>query len=57
MRDVDDTGAAVVTGTGSAFSAGVDLKQIVNGAQSYVQEFLPGDAITGYLGTLKQRSR
>jgi enoyl-CoA hydratase len=41
MRDVDDKDAVVVTGTGSAFSAGVDLQQIVNGGQSYVQEFLP----------------
>ena len=37
-----DPGAAVVlTGHGSAFSAGVDLKRIVDGGQPYVREFLP----------------
>src|ERR1700735_4566733 len=33
--------AVVTTGHGSAFSAGVDLKRIVDGGQSYVREFLP----------------
>ena len=41
MRDMDGNGAVVITGTGSAFSAGVDLQRIVDGGQSYVQEFLP----------------
>ncbi len=34
-------GAVVITGTGSVFSAGVDLQRIVAGGRSYVQEFLP----------------
>jgi enoyl-CoA hydratase len=41
MRDVDENGAVVITGNGTAFSAGVDLQRIVAGGQSYVQEFLP----------------
>jgi enoyl-CoA hydratase len=31
----------VLTGTGRCFSAGVDLKRIVDGGASYVEEFLP----------------
>ena len=41
LRDVDDHAAVVITGTGTAFSAGVDLHRIVAGGPSYVQEFLP----------------
>ena len=41
MRDLDGNGAVVITGTGSAFSAGVDLNQIVAGGEPYIQEFLP----------------
>jgi enoyl-CoA hydratase len=41
MRDVDAERAVVITGTGSAFSAGVDLHRIVDGGPSYVGEFLP----------------
>jgi enoyl-CoA hydratase len=41
MRDLDPASAAVITGHGSAFSAGVDLKRIVDGGQPYVREFLP----------------
>jgi enoyl-CoA hydratase len=41
MQDLDPTAAVVITGHGSAFSAGVDLKRIVDGGQPYVREFLP----------------
>jgi enoyl-CoA hydratase len=41
MRDLDPASAVVITGHGSAFSAGVDLKRIVDGGQPYVREFLP----------------
>lgn len=33
--------AIVITGTGSSFSAGVDLFQVVNGGTGYVERFLP----------------
>jgi enoyl-CoA hydratase len=33
--------AVVLTGTGSAFSAGVDLHQLLNGGADYVRRFLP----------------
>jgi enoyl-CoA hydratase/carnithine racemase len=41
LREVDEHAAVVITGTGSAFSAGVDLHRIVAGGPPYVQEFLP----------------
>jgi enoyl-CoA hydratase len=41
MGDLDPASAVVITGAGSAFSAGVDLKRIVDGGQPYVREFLP----------------
>ena len=41
LREVDGHAAVVITGTGTAFSAGVDLHRIVAGGPSYVQEFLP----------------
>jgi len=34
-------GAVVLTGTGSAFSAGVDLFQVLDGGNAYVRRFLP----------------
>ncbi len=33
--------AIVLTGTGSIFSAGVDLRRILQGGEAYVREFLP----------------
>lgn len=41
MRDLESNEAVVITGAGSAFSAGVDLNRIVAGGKPYVQEFLP----------------
>ncbi len=41
VRDLDGNEAVVITGAGSAFSAGVDLNRIVAGGKPYVQEFLP----------------
>jgi enoyl-CoA hydratase len=41
MRGVDRARAVVITGSGSTFSAGVDLQRIVAGGPSYVEEFLP----------------
>jgi enoyl-CoA hydratase len=41
MRDLNSDAAVVITGAGSAFSAGVDLNRIVAGGKPYVQEFLP----------------
>lgn len=37
----DDVPALVLTGTGSAFSAGVDLRRVLDGGADYVREFLP----------------
>lgn len=37
----DPAKAVVLTGTGSAFSAGVDLRRIVDGGAAYVDEFIP----------------
>ena len=41
-----DTAAVVLTGTGTVFSAGVDLRRLTDGGRDYVQAFLPllGDA-------------
>jgi len=41
MRAVDQARAVVITGSGPAFSAGVDLQRIVDGGPPYVREFLP----------------
>jgi enoyl-CoA hydratase len=42
--------ALVVTGTGSAFSAGVDLFKVLDGGETYLQRFLP--AMEAFLETL-----
>ena len=41
MRDLSSAGAIVLTGTGRAFSAGVDLRRIADGGIPYAEEFLP----------------
>ncbi len=42
-----DTGAAVLTGTGKVFSAGVELRRLLDGGREYVEVFLPllGEAL------------
>src|SRR4051812_22611916 len=40
MRDLSDS-AVVLTGQGSVFSAGVDLRRLLDGGPDYVSEFLP----------------
>jgi enoyl-CoA hydratase len=41
LREVDERAAVVITGTGTAFSAGVDLRRVVAGGPPYLREFLP----------------
>lgn len=41
MAGLADAGAVVLTGAGSVFSAGVDLRRIATGGPAYTQEFLP----------------
>jgi enoyl-CoA hydratase len=37
----DDAGAGVITGSGTIFCAGVDLKRVVEGGAAYARQFLP----------------
>lgn len=38
--DWEDTDALVLTGAGSSFSAGVDLKRVLDGGAAYIENFL-----------------
>lgn len=48
--DLADARAVILTGTGTIFSAGVDLKRLLDGGTSYLEGFLP--ALTECLRTL-----
>ncbi|TDP92091.1 enoyl-CoA hydratase/isomerase family protein [Labedaea rhizosphaerae] len=41
MRELDPGTPVVLTGSGSVFCAGVDLRRIVDGGPDYVREYLP----------------
>ena len=41
MHKLTEAPAVVLTGRGSVFSAGVDLRRIVEGGPAYIREFLP----------------
>ena len=41
MGDLSDAPAVVLTGSGRAFSAGLDLRRLVDGGAAYVAELLP----------------
>lgn len=41
VRGADEDRAIVLTGTGTAFCAGVDLRRIIDGGPAYIREFLP----------------
>jgi enoyl-CoA hydratase len=49
LRD-GDTGAAVLTGTGGIFGAGVDLFRVISGGDAYASEFVP--ALATFLADL-----
>lgn len=51
----EECGAAVITGTGRIFSAGVDLFHLLEGGEAYVDTFLP--ALTGLIDGLRAFSK
>ena len=51
LRDVDQGAAVVITGTGTAFSAGVDLQRILDG-RAILRSGVPARALRGLHGCL-----
>jgi enoyl-CoA hydratase len=55
LESEDRCGAAVITGSGNIFSAGVDLFRLLEGGEPYVEAFLP--ALMGLIDRLRTFSK